>query len=113
MQAVHRLFIAGLLLAMLWEAPLSAPGWLQEPSKLLRLLQPVSVVSLLAFCSWDAVIMLVRCASQACLFPGGTPNHMLRMHTDFNRNLSAPHIVIQSLVVSCWIRSASISVVGI
>lgn len=59
MQAVRRLFVAGAVLGLLWEAPLSAPGWLHDPSKLLRLLQPLSVVAMLAWCSWDALIMLV------------------------------------------------------
>lgn len=59
-QVVRRLFVLGTLLGLLWEAPLSAPGWVQDTSKLLRLLKPVSMVALLSWCSWDALIMLVR-----------------------------------------------------
>lgn len=60
LQAVRQLFLVGLVLGLLWEAPVSSPGWLQDPSKLLQLLRPASVFAMLAWCSWDALIMLVR-----------------------------------------------------
>ena len=53
-------FAIGSALGALWEAPLSCPGWMQEPGRLLRLLRPRSLAFFSIWCFWDGLILLVR-----------------------------------------------------
>lgn len=60
MQDVQTSFAIGCSLALLWEAPLSAPGWRDDPTALLRLLRPQAALLLAVWCCWDGIIFLVR-----------------------------------------------------
>ena len=60
MQAIVRLFLVGSALGLLWECPLSCPGWVQQPARLLRLLRPRAAAMIAACCFWDGLICLVR-----------------------------------------------------
>ena len=59
-QITMQRFAIGSALGALWEAPLSCPGWMQEPNRLLRLLRPRSLAFFSIWCFWDGLILLVR-----------------------------------------------------
>lgn len=66
-QAELQLFLWGCLLGLTWEAPLSAPGFMDNPSKLLRLLRPASLLQLGIWSAWDGGICMVRPAMKLAL----------------------------------------------
>lgn len=70
LQALQSSFLLGCGLGLLWEAPLSSPGWRTDPSRLLRLLRPQSAAFLAVWCCWDGLILLVRLAAPALLCHG-------------------------------------------
>lgn len=66
-QAELQLFLWGCLLGLTWEALLSAPGFMDNPSKLLRLLRPASLLQLGIWSAWDGGICMVRPAMKPAL----------------------------------------------
>jgi hypothetical protein len=56
MQLTIQRFIVGAALGALWEVPLSCPGWMNQPAKLLKVLKPASLAMLVI---WDGSIFLV------------------------------------------------------
>lgn len=98
-----QLFVCGSLLGLLWEAPLSAPGCMQDPSKLLRLLRPLGVLQLCVWCAWDGGICMAGhwLASALDLSAATSPGLAYAVHLGWGQ-VSSLAVEIIACVAGLW-----------
>eukprot|EP01024_Parvocaulis_polyphysoides_P034991 TRINITY_DN3098_c0_g2_i2.p2 TRINITY_DN3098_c0_g2~~TRINITY_DN3098_c0_g2_i2.p2 ORF type:complete len:257 (-),score=9.17 TRINITY_DN3098_c0_g2_i2:314-1084(-) len=69
-KTVALLFCCGCFLGVLWEVPLSFPGWQSDPKQLLKVLYPKYLFLLLPYFFWDGLILTIGYwIVKSCLAP--------------------------------------------